>query len=145
MKKIISTLLVFGISIFANLLFAQQISREQKVAFQTDNIETLKKSFAKEDYNKCFGAKETSYNLLSFSVKHDKKNVFNYLLSNNVDVNKACDNQTPLMIAAKYGRADLAKALLKKGATKTLKNDKGQTAKDYSVEYKQPALTEILK
>lgn len=145
MKKIISTTLVFTISIFAGSLFAQQISSEQRIAFQTDNIETFKKAFPKEDYDKCLGEKNISYNLLAYSVRFDKKNIFNYLLTNNVDVNKICSNLSPLMAAAKFGRPDLAKILLKKGASKNLKNENGETAKDISVKYKQAALTEILK
>lgn len=145
MKKIISTTLVFGIFLLANALFAQEISKDQMKAFQSDNVAAFKKAFSKSDYNKCFTVKETSYTLLSYSVKYERKNVFNDLLSNGADVNKACDNQTPLMVAARYGKADLAKALLKKGANKTLKNEKGETAKDFSVKYEKPALTEILK
>lgn len=145
MKKIISTILIFGISVFTNLLFAQEISKDQMKAFQSDNIEAFKKAFSKNDYNTCFTVKETSYTLLSYSVKYERKNILNYLLSNNANVNKACDNQTPLMVAARYGKADLAKLLLKKGANKTLKNEKGETAKDFSVKYEKPLLTEILK
>ncbi|MFP7658286.1 ankyrin repeat domain-containing protein [Chryseobacterium proteolyticum] len=82
---------------------------------------------------------------MAYSVRFDKKNIFNYLLTNNVDVNKICSNLSPLMAAAKFGRPDLAKILLKKGASKNLKNENGETAKDISVKYKQAALTEILK
>ena len=145
MKKTISTALIFAISIFASSLFAQQISSEQRIAFQTDNIETFKKAFPKEDYNKCLGEKNISYNLLAYSVRFDKKNIFNYLIANNVDINKMCNNLSPLMAAARFGRADLAKELLKKGAVKKLKNDDGETAKDISVKYKETAVTEILK
>lgn len=145
MKKIISTALVFAISIFASSLFAQQITSEQRIAFQTDNVETFKKAFPKEDYNKCLEEKTITYNLLAYSVRFDRKNIFNYLLTNNVDVNKICSNLSPLMSAAEFGRADLAKILLKKGAAKNLKNENGETAKDISVKYKHPDLTEILK
>lgn len=145
MKKIISTTLVFGIFLLTSFLFGQEMSKEQRKAFQTDNIDVFKAAFSKADYNKCFGIKEESYTLLSFSVKHDRKNIFNYLLANNADVNKACNNQTPLMIAGMYGNANMAKTLLKKGADKNAKNGNGETAKDFSVKYKQAALTAILK
>ncbi|MBK1898147.1 ankyrin repeat domain-containing protein [Chryseobacterium paridis] len=145
MKKIISTALIFSISIFANSLFAQQITSEQMKAFQSDNIAAFKTVFAKTDYNKCFATKENSYSPLSLSIKYDNKNIFNYLLSNSADVNKECDNQTPLMVAARYGKADPARSLLTLGANKDTKNKKGETAKDFSIKYKQTALTEILK
>jgi len=118
MKKIISTTLVFGMFAFTSMLFAQQMTKDQRKAFQTDDIETFKKFFPKEDYNKCFDIKETSFSLLTFSVIHDRKNIFNYLLSNNADVNKACSNQTPLMAAETYKKPELAKILVKKGAKK---------------------------
>ncbi|WP_292008345.1 ankyrin repeat domain-containing protein, partial [Chryseobacterium sp.] len=97
------------------------------------------------DYNKCFSIKENSYNLLAYSVKYERKNVFNYLLNNNADVNQICDNQSPLMVAGRYGKTDMAKTLLKKGANKNLKNERGETAKDFAAKYENPAVAEILK
>ena len=145
MKKTVSTILVFGISIFANLLWAQEITKEQMQAFQTDQVEAFKKNFSKDDFNTCFAVKENSFSLLNLSVKYDRKNIFSYLLNNNADVNKICGGQSPLMIAGRYGKADLAKTLLKKGAQKNLKNEKGETAKDIAVKYKQESLTSVLK
>ncbi|WP_312399048.1 ankyrin repeat domain-containing protein [Chryseobacterium sp.] len=145
MKKIISTSLVFGFCLFANFLFAQQISKEQRVAFQSDNVESFKTAFPKEDYNKCIAVKESSYNLLAYSIKYERKNIFNYLLNNGADVNKECDHQTPLMVAARYGKAEMGKILLKKGANKNAKNSKGETAKDFSAKYKHPEFATVLK
>jgi len=145
MKKIISTSLVFGFCIFTNFLLAQQISKKQINAFQSDNVESFKATFPKEEYNKCIAVKESSYNLLAYSIKYEKNNIFNYLLNNGADVNKECDNQTPLMVAARYGKAEMGKVLLKKGANKNAKNSKGQTAKDFSVQYKHPEFAAVLK
>lgn len=145
MKKIISTSLVFGFFLFANSFFAQEISKEQKVAFQSDNVDSFKAAFPKENYNKCISVKENSYNLLAYSIKYERKNIFNYLLNNGADVNKECDNQTPLMVAARYGKAELGKELIKRGAHKNAKNSKGQTAKDFSVQYKHPEFSAVLK
>ncbi|WP_292010556.1 hypothetical protein [Chryseobacterium sp.] len=50
MKKIISTTFVLGISLFANSLWAQQISKDQMKAFQSDNVEVFKTAFSKNDY-----------------------------------------------------------------------------------------------
>ncbi|KIC64200.1 ankyrin repeat domain-containing protein [Chryseobacterium taiwanense] len=145
MKKIISTTFVFLGFLFANLFSAQEISKQQMLVFQSDNVDTFKAAFPKDDYNKCLALKENSFSLLSLSIKHDKKNIFNYLVSNEADLNKACDNQTPLMVAARYGKSDFAKELIKKGANKSLKNEKGETAKDFSAKYNHPEIASILK
>lgn len=143
MKKIITTLL-FGISVFANNLFAQDMPGEQLRIFQTDNLEDIKKAFKQDDFTKCFQIKETSYNLFSLSVIHQRKNVFNYLLAENTDVNKTCSGITPLMYAAMYGYTDTAKTLIKKGAKKSVKDKNGKTAKDYAIENKHAATAAIL-
>lgn len=145
MKKIISATLLIAISIFGNGLLAQEMSGNQMRIFQTDNLQEFKKVFKKEDFNKCFAIKENSYDLLAYSVKYERKNIFNFLLSNTTDVNRICNNQSPLMVAARYGKADLAQSLLKKGADKNLKNVNGETAKDFAVKYEKANLTAILK
>lgn len=145
MKKIISATLFMAISMFANGLFAQEISKNQMKIFQTDNLLDFKKVFKTDDFNKCFAIKENSYDLLALSVKYERKNIFNYLLSNTTDINRICNNQSPLMVAARYGKADMAQSLLKKGANKTLKNANGETAKDFAVKYEKADLSKILK
>lgn len=145
MKKIISATLFMAISMFANGLFAQEISKNQMKIFQTDNLLDFKKVFKTNDFNKCFAIKENSYDLLALSVKYERKNIFNYLLSNTTDINRMCNNQSPLMVAARYGKADMAQSLLKKGANKTLKNANGETAKDFAVKYEKADLSKILK
>lgn len=145
MKKFISATLFIAISLFANGLFAQEISKNQMKIFQTDNLQNFKKAFNKDDYNKCFAIKENSYDLLALSVKYERKNIFNFLLSNSSDINRICNNQSPLMVAARYGKQDMAKSLIAKGANKTLKNANGETAKDFSVKYEKADVTNLLK
>ncbi|RKT00909.1 ankyrin repeat protein [Chryseobacterium defluvii] len=118
MKKIIFTFLIFGVSVFTSMMSAQQLTKEQRKAIQTDNVAVFKKQFAKEDYNKCFQVKTDSYSPLSYSVLNDKKNIVNFLIDQKADVNKNCGNLTPLAVAEQYQRADIAKLLTKKGAVK---------------------------
>ncbi|WP_346983269.1 hypothetical protein [Chryseobacterium sp. POE27] len=73
MKKIITATLLFGLSIFANGLFAQELSAEQLKAFTTDNPESFQKVFNQEDFSKCYTVNGTKTNLLSLSVKENKK------------------------------------------------------------------------
>jgi len=144
MKKIITTTLLFGLSIFANGLFAQEMSSEQLKTFQTDNVENIQKVFKADDFTKCFQVKGKSYDLFSLSIKLDRKNVFNYFLDNKVDVNKSCSDITPLMHAAISGQMDTAKMLLKYGANKDAKDKNGKTAKDHALANKQTTVALIL-
>lgn len=144
MKKIVLATLLIAISVFANGLFSQEISKDQMRIFQTDNLENIKKVFTKDDFTKCFQIKETSYDLFSLSVKHQRTNVFNYLLANKTDVNKSCSDVTPLMYAAMYGYIDSAKILIKNGAKKDTKDKNGMTAKDYAIKYNKTAIATIL-
>ncbi|WBV61910.1 ankyrin repeat domain-containing protein [Chryseobacterium camelliae] len=144
MKKIITTTLLFGLSLFANGLLAQEMSADQLKTFQTDNVENVQKVFKADDFTKCFQVKGKSYDLFSLSIKLDKKNLFNYFLDNKVDVNKSCSDMTPLMYAAISGQMDIAKLLLKHGAQKDAKDKNGKTAKDHALENKQKTVALIL-
>ncbi|OCK52428.1 Ankyrin repeat-containing protein [Chryseobacterium formosense] len=144
MKKIITTTLLIGFVALTNSIYAQQATKVQRQAIQTDNIETFKSAFTKAEYDKCIDIKERSYTMLSYSIRHNRKNITNFLLANNSDVNKACKGLTPLMVAATYGETEAAKLLLKKGANKNAKDLNGKTAKDYATENKQTATAAIL-
>lgn len=144
MRNIITTTLIFGISMFANTLFAQQVSKDQMKIFQTDNLQQFKTAFTQQEYNKCFNIKDRSYDLLSLAVRHERKNNFAFLINNTTDVNRVCGNNTPLIVAATYGRIDMAKALLKKGASKSAKNSNGETAKDIAIKNNHSELAKIL-
>ncbi|MBM7418626.1 MULTISPECIES: ankyrin repeat domain-containing protein [Chryseobacterium] len=144
MRKIITTTLLFGIAIFSNGLFAQELSGDKMRIFQTDKIEDVKKVFKKDELTKCFDIKEVPYNLLSLSARYERVNVINYLFTNNVDVNKSCSDTTPLMYAAMYGYTDTVKLFLKKGAKKEVKDRNGKTAKDHALENKHPETAALL-
>ncbi len=144
MKKIITTSLLFGIAIFSNGLFAQELSSEKMKVFQTDKIEDIKKVFKQEDFIKCFDIKGVSYNMFSLSARYERVNVINYLLANNISVNKTCSDVTPLMYAAMYGYTDTVKLFLKNGAKKETKDRNGKTAKDYALENKHTDTAAIL-
>jgi len=143
MKKIITATLLFGLSIFANGLFAQELSAEQLKTFQTDRVENIQKVFSQEDFSKCFKVSGVSMNLLSLSIKTNKTNAFNELVKS-TDVNKSCNDVTPLMYAGAAGNMDAAKMLIKYGAKKDTKDSKGKTAKDYALKNKQATVALIL-
>lgn len=141
MKKI---LLIVTI-IFCSLLSAQELANEMKHMLKFDNIGNFSQIVNKENINKCYSIKESSYSLLSLAIKTQSKELFNKLIEENADLNLVCDDKSPLMFAAKYGAADFTKKLLEKGADKNLANKKGYKAHDYAVNYKFPEIAELLK
>ncbi|MBS1549535.1 MAG: ankyrin repeat domain-containing protein [Bacteroidetes bacterium] len=123
---------LYLLMLLGNIMYGQELNKEQVSAFKEDNVVQFQKSFSDNQINQCFMIKEGSYNPLVISIKLETKNVFKYLLEHGADVNKICDNKTPLMFAAKYGKLEMVKQLLAKGAQKDLKNTKGYTALDYA-------------
>ena len=71
---------------------------------------------------------------LIYSIKLDKKNIFDYLLSDkSVDLNKTdCEGKTPLIWAADYAREDYVKILIEKGADTSIKDRFGTDALFYA-------------
>lgn len=145
MKNIISTFLSLAFMIISVTVSAQQMTKEQQKRFQTGTVDEFKKAFPADSYNKCIGLKNESFTPLSFSARHNKTEIFNYLLQNGADVNLACKGNTALMEAAKFDAPALAKLLLKKGADKNAKDAEGLTAKDYAVKYKRTEILKLLK
>lgn len=144
MKKFISATLFIALSFFANGLFAQEMPSDQMRNFQTDKLENLKKAFTEADYNKCFNVKEKSADLLTMSVNHDRKNNFDFLITKTKDIDRTCGGENALMNAARYGRTEMAKVLLQKGANKSLKNTYGETAKEIAIKNNHPEVASIL-
>jgi len=99
----------------------------------------------KEDINKCYNIEESSYSFLALSIKMNKPEIFKKLITEKADINLICDEKTPLMYAAKYGKKEFVEYLLKNGADKTIKNKKRYTAHDYAIKYNQPEIVKILE
>lgn len=132
--------------LFVCKINAQELSSSQINAIKSDDTELFKQEFAKENYNQCFDIKESSYNILAIAIKMDMLKIFSYLLNNDeVDINKICDNKTPLMFAAKYGKEHLVKELIDKGADKNITNSKGYSAKNYAERENFPKIVELLR
>jgi len=142
MKNIISTFLSMAFIIISVTVNAQQMTKEQQKNFETGNVEQFKNAFPADSYNKCINLKDESFSPLAFSTRHNKTEIFNFLIKNGADVNLVCRGNTALMEAAKFNTPVLAKQLLKKGADQNTKDANGLTAKDYAVKYQR---TEILK
>lgn len=118
MKKIISTTFLIAISVSANMLSAQTLSKVQMQAIQSDNVTTFKKQFLKGDYNKCFGLKEDYFSPLGFSALYGKNNIIKFLLDSKVDVNKECGGKTPIALAELGKKEETKQLLIQRGAVK---------------------------
>jgi len=123
----------------------QELDETKLNAFKADDTTIFRKEFRAEDYDKCFTIKESAYSPLLIAIKMDKPNIFSFLLESNIDLNRICDDKTPLMYAAKYGKTAFAKQLLKKGADKNIISPEGKTALDYAEKYKNYNISDILR
>ncbi len=116
MKKIISTTFLLVISVSANMLSAQSLSKKQMQAIQSDDVATFKKNFSKADYNKCFPLKNETFSALGFSSLYGRNNIIKFLLDNQADVNKECNGKTPLALAKLGNKEQTQQLLIQKGA-----------------------------
>lgn len=141
MKKITILFIVFSIG----MTKAQITKQDIKNFYESDNAKGLKKLITNENKNNCIELGNSEYTLLAIAIRTNNIKIFNMLLDNKVDLEKACSSKSPLMYTAKYGNIKMAEQLLKAGAKINTKNYKGRTAFDYAKKYKQKELYEFLK
>lgn len=142
MKKLIFATIML---LFNTQISAQEITKEMKMMFKTDDISQFSKVVNKENIDKCYSIDEFSYSLLALSIKMNKSQIFQKLIDEKADPNHICDDKTPLMYAVKYGNLDFVKKLLQSGADKNAKSTKGNTALDYAKKYDQKEIAKILE
>lgn len=118
MKKIISTIFLFGILASANMLSAQKMTQDKMKSIHSDDIATFKKQFAPGDYNKCFMVGNESFSPLGFSALAGKNTIIAFLLDNKANVNKKCQNQTPLELADTGKNPETIKLLIARGGNR---------------------------
>lgn len=126
------------------LFGAQELNADQVYAFKYDDVEKFKTAFA-EKHNQCFLVNKKTYSPIVIAIKTDRIKVFQYLIDSKSDIEKSCEDKTPLMYAAQYGKLDMVKELLKAGAKKDVSNPKGNKALDYAVRENNTAIIELLK
>lgn len=118
MKKITSTIFLFGFLASANMLSAQKMTQEKMKSIHSNDVATFKKQFAPGDYNKCFTIGNESYSPLGFSALSGKTTIVKFLLDNKADINKKCQNETPLELAETSKSKETAKLLIERGASR---------------------------
>ncbi len=84
--------------------------------------------------------------IFDIAITYDNQEMVEYLLSQGVDVNKTTRRSgfTALMAAACYGRVEIARTLLKKGANQYAKDTKGFTAIDFARKMNKKSILELL-
>jgi len=114
------------------------------VAIKRDNVNDLRTKTIPSLVNACYDQKGSTFSLLGLSIKLKAKDCLNYLLiQENINVNKACDNMSPLMYATKYNQLETVKKLIKAGADPDIEY-KGKTAAFYAKRYKRTEIAEFL-
>lgn len=89
------------------------------------------------DINQCHEVENSSYTLLTLSLKMDKVDLFNHLVENGADLNTICADMTPLMYAIKYNKEAAFQTLLAEGGDPNIKSRKGKTVTEYAKQYKR--------
>ncbi|WP_316806035.1 ankyrin repeat domain-containing protein [Pedobacter agri] len=141
------TLIISSFLILAVFLTkAQNISSNLKQAFKTDDVSLFKRALQEDKIvvDSCLLLEQKPYSLFAISIRSKSIKILQDLISIKADVNKICDDKSPLMYAAKYGELEAAKALVKAGANIGLKNREGKTALDYARKYEKKELIDYL-
>jgi len=125
--------------------FAQNTPADINAALKTDDAKALAELVDKDNVSDCFVIGEWQYSLLSQTILLNAKHCFDYLIAQGADVNRSCDVYVPpLMHAVKYGRLDMVKILIAKGA-KVDYVYQGQSPLSYAEAYQQTAVADYLR
>jgi len=93
-----------------------------------------------------FDFDDEGVSIFDMAITYDNIWMVKYLLDKGLDVNKTHRRSgfTALMAAACYGRVELAKLLLEKGANQQAKDVKGFTAIDFARKMNKKSVLELL-
>lgn len=132
--------------------FSQELPGSIESAMQNDDSTALSRVVTSSNLDDCYASSLWSYTLVSIAVRYNAANCLDLLLSYKADVNKVCDGYLPpLMFAAKYGRLDMAKKLVKAGADVSYvyhgeyKPADGLNALEYARKFEQSEVAEYLR
>ncbi|RZL44059.1 MAG: ankyrin repeat domain-containing protein [Pedobacter sp.] len=139
-------ILTLTFSLLSYIGYAQTATPNIKDAFKADDYEILAKELKAEKLtvNDCLDVEGSSYSFFALAIRMDKTKIFDSLIANKADLEKTCADKTPLMYASKYGKLEMAIALIKAGANLKATNKEGKTALDYAKRYKMSDLEAYL-
>ncbi len=141
-----NSLIALSFVLLAYVGQAQTFTNEMKAAFKADDPAQLFADIKakKATLNDCFDLEGNSYSLFAVSIRMDRPKTLEALIKEKADLNKMCNDKTPLMYAAKYGKLAAAQALIKAGADFKIANQDKETALDYAIKYKNKELETYL-
>ncbi len=132
--------------------FAQVLPADIYAALRSDDSVKFSSFVTKDNINDCYQEGSLQYSLLSQAIRNNAPRCFGFLITKGADVNKACSGYVPpLMHAAKYGRLEMVKKLVAKGADINFRYQggyqpaRGQTPLTYAEEYHQAAVADYLR
>ena len=93
-----------------------------------------------------FDFDDEGVSIFDMAITYDNIPMVSYLIEQGIDVNKTTRKSgfTALMAAACYGRVEIAKMLLEKGADQYVKDSKGFTAIDFARKMNKKSVLELL-
>ncbi|WP_304543686.1 ankyrin repeat domain-containing protein [Sulfurimonas microaerophilic] len=94
-----------------------------------------------------FDFDDEGVSVFDIAITYDNKEMVNYLIEKGRDVNQTNRRSgfTPLMAAACYGRAEIAKILVQNGVDQNAKDSKGFTAADFARKMNKKSVLEVLE
>jgi len=94
-----------------------------------------------------FDFDDEGVSVFDIAITYDNLAMVEYLVKQGRDINQTSRKSgfTPLMAAACYGRVEIARYLLQKGADKTAKDSKGFTAVDFARKMNKKTILELLE
>ena len=141
MKKVLFILAL----ILAGTASAQDLTREMTIALKNDSPRDLKVLVTDANKDQCLQAGTRKATLLQLAVQMSSADVAIYLINEaQVNVNQACNDNTPLMWAAKMGRSNLVATLFDAGADNSIQVE-GKTALDLAIANGNEATIKLLK
>ncbi|MCK4874328.1 MAG: ankyrin repeat domain-containing protein [Sulfurimonas sp.] len=89
---------------------------------------------------------EEGVSIFDMAITYDNIEMVQYLIDEGIDVNSTSRRSrfTPLMAAACYGRVDVAKLLIEKGADKNAVDSKGISVIDFARKMNKKSILELL-
>tara|TARA_R110002073_G_scaffold108336_3_gene243421 strand:+ start:88595 stop:89773 length:1179 start_codon:yes stop_codon:yes gene_type:complete len=123
-----------------------KLPKEVLTAIIEGDITALDKIVTEGSLNTCFDIEEQyAVNYLALSIENNSFTSLQYFVEKGADIELACFDKTSLMYAVKYGRFEMVKYLLAKGADINKVSVEGKTAFDYAIKYKHPEIETFLK
>lgn len=128
MKKLLFILAL----VVAGGVNAQDLSREMTIALKNNDVAALSPLVTDSNKDACLQVGRRQSTILQLAVQMGGPEMITHLIEEkNVDINKACEDFTPLMWAAKNSTPEMVSLLLELGADKSISIN-NKTALDFA-------------